>query len=289
MADIDPYAQLAVTQLTPRSPNLVDQVSEAKRIAEAILRANPLYNARVDGGLMVWRGNYAGTGGINDSYLWIGEVTPMDLNLNKTQRGVFITRDDPKHARVLWVYDSSPEAGVPLRQTMTMHDADDRPLLREGNGGGAAWPYGMIPLYPQNAKFETVKNSAGVNEPMPLLAAQSSATSSSFENIWEGRGPQVGNRVKFEGAIITTSSGPTIEGRVVFTWDDPLNTVYTSPVVSVPSFNFFTHYLEIDTRAIFPDRYLVGYEVQVQWQGRTAAGSYKWSFMYPHFCYSFAS
>lgn len=280
MADIDPYAQLAVTQLTPRSPNLVDQVSEARRVTEAIMRANPLYNARVDGGLMVWRGNYAGGGGITDSYLWIGEVTPRDLNLNKPQRGMFITRDDPNHARVLWVYDASPVAGEPLRQTLTMHDADDRPLLREGNSGGTEWPFASIIMYPANTKSQVLKNDAGASEAFPILGAENSVINSGYETAWHGFGPMVGPILKFYGLIVTTSGGPTIEARYIVRWNDAENTTWTSPVVSVGPFVAFNHFLILNTKEAL-GKNLVGYECQIEWQGRVASGSYKWSYFYP--------
>lgn len=280
MVDVDPYAQLAVTQLTPRSPNLVDQVSEARRVTEAIMRANPLYNARVDGGLMVWRGNYAGGGGITDSYLWIGEVSPLDLNLNKTQRGVFITRDDPKHARVLWIYDASPVAGEPLRQTLTMHDADDRPLLREGNNGGTAWPWGQIVMYPNQVKSFTVKNAAGANEDVPMLGAINSITTNSFETAWAGYGAMVGPIVKMFGTIVCTSPGPTIEARYIVHWNDPENTSWTSPVTSVPPFGAINHIVILDSKTVL-GKLMTGYEVRVEWQGRVASGDYKWSYFHP--------
>src|ERR1700742_3783786 len=145
MVDVDPYAQLQ--QLTPRPSNLVNAIDETRRALDASIRSNPLLNATVDSGLMIWRGNYAGLGGINDSFLWIGEVTPQDVFLNKRQRGFFVTRDDPRHAPAFWVYDPAPSPSG-LRQMVHISDSDGATILDEARGGGTRFPFGQVNLYP---------------------------------------------------------------------------------------------------------------------------------------------
>jgi len=282
MADIDPYGQ--IQQLTPRPTSIVDAISETKRITEAIMRSNPLRNARVDDGLMVWRGNYAGGGQVSDSYLWIGEFSPSDASLGKAQRGFLLTRDDPKHARALWMYDpyaDTASGSQSLRQTLTMHDADDKPILREARAGGVQFPWSPIPLYPTQSLFITVATSGSTTESMPIIPA-ASATDGATKTLYRGYGPMTGHRLR--GMInVATTVNPTVGVKLFISFNNAAGTTRTTVEQFVgPSSNVFLNFDED-----FAGLGVVGSEVQVQVQVRLTAGTFKWSFVFPMLCWSY--
>lgn len=144
MVDVDPRD--TQDRYTPREPTIVDAVAEAKRIADSILRSNPLKDATIGSGLTKWTGNYGG------DLVWIGEFQPYDPNLvnefgkPKPQRGVTIVRDDPKRQAAFYMYDWYTTAGVPLRQKIGMGDADGRTIMREGKTGGVEYPMHNVGL-----------------------------------------------------------------------------------------------------------------------------------------------
>lgn len=285
MGDIDPYAQLQ--EYTPRSTNIVDAIAETKRITEAALRSNPLRNAIIDDGLMKWRGNYAG--GLNGAFLWIGEFFPRDGLLNKPQRGFLLTRDDPKHARVLWVYDDQAEAtnpiDKPLRQQMTMHDADDAPILRESRKGGVQFPWSHIPLYPIVADFYEVGVAGGGTEFLPVIPAVSCINSGSNRDLFTGYGPMVGHKIKCSGYGVSIGGGPSIGVTLKLSWNNPAATTFTAPEIVVPAGDSVYLFWDLD----FAGQGLIGYEVGATIMGRVISGTYKWSFVYPFQCISYGS
>lgn len=138
MPDLNPEAQ--AQQLTPRRADLVDALSEVRRVSDATVKANPLRNAVVDDGLMRWRGNYGG------DFMWVGEFTPEDPVLDKPQRGVILRRDDPSGTDILRAYDPNPDPSGPLRQRLIMLDANGNTLLQEGDLGGLVFPQSAVPL-----------------------------------------------------------------------------------------------------------------------------------------------
>lgn len=130
----------------PNPPSDTNILQDTKRIADQILRSNPLRNARVDGGLTRWMGAYGG------EFAWFGEFFPGDPNRDGApQRGISFVRDDPQGKTAFAMFDPNPTAGRPLRQRVFMDDADGRRLLHEGDSGGLAYPYWPIQLFRADA------------------------------------------------------------------------------------------------------------------------------------------
>lgn len=282
MADVDPYAQLATTALTPRSTTLVDAIAETQRIAEAQLRSNPLYNARIDGGLMVWRGNYAGSGGVADSLLWIGEFSPIDGSKGKGQRGFALTRDDPKHGWGLYLYDPQGESrgvGNPLRQRLFMRDADNKQVFTEATGGGAAWPVGQIPLYSSNLEFQSVRVDAGATlKFIPLPPG--TVISTSVNNYFKGFGAMTGHRLRLYGYSWSSGSG-TFQVRMRASFGDN-QADYVSAWSAVAAGAVQPFVFDVD----FAGQDKVGRIAQVTIEGQVTGGTPEWCTIFPQQCYS---
>lgn len=282
MADIDPYAQLATTALTPRSPNLVDAVAETARIAESQLRANPLYNAKIDGGLMVWRGNYAGSGGIQDSLLWIGEFNPKDGSKNKPQRGFALTRDDPNHGWAFYMYDPQGESrsgSDPLRQRIFMRDADNKQVVSEARSGGLAWPWGQIPLYPSNQTFQSVRTDSGTT--IKNVPIGPGVVSGGVNNYFKGYGPMTGHKLKvfLNG---WSSGGATFQFRFrALFFDNQAD--YTSSWQVVNAGQSIDKAWDID----FAGQDKVGRTVHIIVEAQVTAGTAEWCILTPVHCYSY--
>lgn len=224
MGDVNPYGQ--TQQYTPRSTDIVDAVAESKRVVDAALRSNPLRNAKIDDGLMQWRGNYAGGVSNSGTYLWIGEFYPLDNVMNKPQRGFLLSRDDPSHARVLWMYDpyanQTNPVNTPLRQLMSMHDADDNPIMRESRTGGLAFPHGRAPLLPMEQQFVDV----GGGDFLPLANATVATGSGEVTRLYSGSGSMTGHKVFVHGW--STNTGGIAYGiHCVVTFSGGF--AYTSP------------------------------------------------------------
>lgn len=186
MVDVNP--QNLLTPYAPRESTLVDAVAETRRIADQVMRNNPLVDAVIDRGLTRFRGNYGG------DFAWFGEFLPYDQNLTDDfgdplpQRGISFVRDDPQHNSAFAMYDFDPRAGEPLRQRIGMHDADGKPLLWEGWAGGRAFPDAPLVMY-QRESFE---NPA--------------ATWTSDRVVYSAEGNLIGTQVEFSGAY-TVSVG----------------------------------------------------------------------------------
>lgn len=281
MADIDPYVQLAGTMRTPRSPTIVDQVAEAQRVAESIARANPLYNARIDGGLMIWRGNYAGSGGIQDSFLWIGEMG-YDAVMAEPQRGFALTRDDPNHALAFYMWDpqgSDRGPGNQLRQRVFIQDNDQKQILTEARGGGVAFPVGQIPLYSSNLFFQSTRTDSGTtlkNVPLPPGTVQGG-----LNNYFKGRGAMTGHHLHVSGYAWSSGSA-TFQVRVRFAFNDNqpdyVSAFQTWAPGSSASFNW-----DID----FAGQDKVGRMVNVTIEAQVTAGTAEWCTIFPQWCYSY--
>jgi hypothetical protein len=144
-------SDISASQPYPLQPNLFAVVSETQRVANQILRSNPLANAVTTYGLMKWVGRYGG------NYLWIGEFYPGDPNQHSPtgavlpQMGFSLVRDDPKEQSAFVMYDWDPYVGGPLRQKVSMHDADGRTIYSEGESGGWGWPRFPITMGQTNA------------------------------------------------------------------------------------------------------------------------------------------
>lgn len=282
MADIDPYAQLAGTRLTPRSVTLVDQVAEAQRVAESIARSNPLYNARIDGGLMVWRGNYAGSGGIADSLLWIGQFAPIDGSKGVGQRGFALTRDDPNHAWAFYMFDPQGESRSgtdPLRQRIFIQDADGKRILTEARGGGVAYPVGQIPLYSSNLYFQTVRTDAGTGTkalPLPPGTVQGG-----LNNYFKGRGPMTGHHLHLKG-YAWSSGGATFQVRGRFNFEDNQADYVTAWQTWGPGASDDFSW-DVD----FAGQDKVGRMVNVTIEAQVTAGTAEWCTIFPQWCYSY--
>jgi hypothetical protein len=289
MADVDPFAQ--AQQYTPRQTDVVDAIFETKRVTEAALRANPLRNARVDDGLMVWRGNYAGQGGISDSYLWIGEVSPNDGVLNKQQRGFFLTRDDPKHAPALWMYDPSAESAnpinKPLRQKIYIKDADDRPIMVESDKGGTEFPYGQVPLYGARVdNYVNVRVDSGTAMKFIPALGPNVVRGGGMYTMFRGYGPMVGNRLK-AWLFGFTSSGSAVGGsfglHLRLNWNDNSAEFNSGRITCPANGGSASFFWDID----FAGQNKVGTEVNVQVMCELLSGSDEWAYAYPIMCYSY--
>lgn len=175
----------------PRDTTLVDAVAETRRIADQLMRNNPLVDAVISQGLTKFQGNYG------EDFAWFGEFFPADRNLVddygnvQPQRGISFVRDDPSHNQAFAMYDFDPRAGEPLRQRVYMRDADGRPLMLEGFNGGRAFPDSAIVMY-QRESFESP-----------------TATWTSDRVVYSGEGDLTGTRVDFSAAY-TASAADTI-------------------------------------------------------------------------------
>lgn len=285
MGDIDPFSQ--IQQYTPRSVNLVDAVAETKRVVESALRANPLRNARVDDGLMRWKGNYSG--GVDRSYLWIGEFLPRDAVLNKPQRGFILSRDDSKAAPALHMYDPNGESAnaltQPLRQLVFMRDADNNPMLTEGRGGGVTFPWSNVVLYPQITDYYQITTPSG-NKFLPVIGANA-ATNGGPRALFDGFGPMVGSRLKFFGFVAASTSspvGPSVGVHLEVSFNDGSPTVVTSTITS-PAGGSANLFWDLD----FAGQNKVGTEVRVRVLSGIVSGSPEWSFVQPLTCISYAA
>jgi len=190
LVDVDPRSLSA--PYTPRESTVVDAVAETRRIADQMMRNNPMTNAVVNKGLTRFVGNYGG------DYAWFGEFQPYDQNLlddfgqKLPQRGVVFWRDDPLHNQAFAMYDFDPRVGVPLRQRLYMNDADGKLLLSEGYSGGRAFPDASIVMY-QRESFE---NPA--------------ATWTSDRTAYSGEGNLTGTRLDFTAAYTCSVGTDTI-------------------------------------------------------------------------------
>lgn len=259
MGDIDPTAQ--AQDYTPRQPTLVDAVLDARRIADAQMRSNPLRNAKIDDGRMEWRGNYAG--GVGSSFLWIGEFSPNDRILNKPQRGFILTRDDSKHSPAFWMYDPFPDPAKPLRQLIRISDADGASLLIESREGGVQFPWTVIPMY--DAQSDNVGNGTTYRSAI-------NASNGSLRTLFRGAGPMTGGRVRCKMEM-TTTAGQTLLMLIKITFSD--NTVYTSPGLSVASVGFPS--FDLDLRSL--GKAGMGFTAEVQ-SGVSVGGlNFTWLYM----------
>lgn len=191
MVDVNPANLQA--PFAPRESTIVDAVAESRRIADQLMRNNPMVDAVVSQGFTRFQGNY------DDAlFLLLGEFYPADQNLvddfgaPQPQRGFHLQRDDPGHQQALSMYDFNPLAGIPLRQRLYMRDADGEPLMLEGYNGGRAWPDSPIVMY-QRESFE---NPA--------------ATWTSDRSVFSGEGDLTGTLVDFSAAYTCTVGSDTI-------------------------------------------------------------------------------
>lgn len=190
MVDVNPRDLTA--PYAPREANLVDAIAESRRIADQLMRNNPLTDAVIDRGLTRFRGNYGG------DFAWFGEFLPADRNLLDDfgnplpQRGISFVRDDPGQETAFVMYDFDPRAGEPLRQRVYMNDADGKLFLAEGFNGGRAWPDSPIVLY-QRESFESPR-----------------ATWGSDRMVYSGEGNLTGTLVDFSAAYTVSDGVSTI-------------------------------------------------------------------------------
>lgn len=281
MVDIDVYGQ--TQQYTPRQTDIVDAIAETRRITEAAMRSNPLRNAYIDDGLMKWHGNYAG-GPLGGAFLWIGEFRPNDQILNKPQRGFILSRDDSSHSTALWLYDPFPSTTKPLRQLLAMRDADNKNIMIEGRDGGTAFPWAPIPLYSQITDRVNifVDNGSGgsIIKALPVIGAINGIQAGVDRMLYRGRGPMVGNRIRYRGN--SNSTGSTYGVFLVVAFDDPAGTTISTPVVNATGGSF-----QIVT-ADFKAQGMVGRQVEVQVWGRGVSGDHEWDWIYVEECCSYS-
>lgn len=270
MGDVDPTQQ--IQQQTPRQTTLVDAFAEQKRITDAIMRSNPLLDARIDGGLMQWKGNYYNKSHDNSDYfLWIGEIVPMDAVLDKPQRGFILLRDDPDGQGAITMYDPwAAEANAtdqPVRQVLALHDADGRGMLVEDRWGGVGFPWGHIPLLPQIFDQEGTTVRPAIN----------GAKQGENRQLFYGVGSMIGNSVYLQATC--NSTGPTYRFWVEIEWQN--GDTFTSQ--NFEGSGFLNIDEEWDFRD-FPERRFGWVKVEI-WGTHTAGGD-EWSWMVPKECFS---
>jgi hypothetical protein len=190
MVDVSPPSN--VGKYSPRSSDLVDAVSEAKRIADQTMRSNPMENAVVTEGLTRFVGNYGG------DFAWFGEFFPADLNMTdefgqqSPQRGISFVRDDPGHASAFTMYDGSPEAGQPLMQTITLSDGTGQRMMQEAfNQKGRRFPDKAIPMYAR-------------------ISVDNGGNAAAQELAWAGEGNLIGTHMHFSGGWALGGGAATI-------------------------------------------------------------------------------
>lgn len=244
VADVNP--QDTVARLTPRATDLVDAIANAERIAAGSLRSNPMENAVVTQGLTRFVGNYGG------DFAWFGEFFPPDQNLIddfgnlQPQRGISFVRDDPQHNSAFAMYDWNPQPGVPLRQKVSMHDADGKVTYQEGVNGGRAFPDTPLIMYQR----ETIDPNG--------------ITLGSDTVMYSGSGNLTGRKVDFHASwasvgTVTVSAYLQLTGGGV--------TVQTPTVVQSGAQNFI--YTGLDVGTIFDASDFV----QVEWHAWRSAGT----------------
>jgi len=244
VADINP--QDTVAKYTPRQSDMVDAAAAATRIAEQQMRSNPIENAVVTKGLTRFVGNYG------SDFAWFGEITPYDLNLeddfgnNMPQRGIVFVRDDPQHNSAFAMYDWNPQVGVPLRQRVSMHDADGKVVYEEGAAGGRGFPDQPLIMYQR----ETI-DAAGVSVGADTIQ-------------YSGAGNLTGRRVDFQASwaavgTVTVSAYLKLQGGGV--------TITTPTVVQSGAQNFL--YDSIDVGTIFDATDFIN----IEWHAWRSAGT----------------
>ena len=230
----------------PRDTTIVDAVAETRRIADQAMRNNPLVDAVVDRGLTRFRGNYG------DDYAWFGEFTPVDQNLlddfgNKLpQRGIVFWRDDPLHNQAFAMFDFNPQPGVPLRQRISMNDADGKIMMVEGYNGGRTFPDVLIPMY-QRESFESP-----------------AATWTTDKVIYSGEGHIVGTRLEFSAAYTCSTGTDTISSFLRLSGGGVTINTPTTALVNSQSIS-----LVVDVKTIYD----AGDYINVEWHMWRSAGS----------------
>lgn len=195
-------------RFAPRDTNLVDAIAEVKRIADQSMRSNPMTDARIDSGLTLWRGNYGG------DLVWIGEIEPEDQNQfdqygnRKDQRGFVLQRDDPGQQFAILMYDSSPEVGQPLRQTLTIGDGSGHAIMQEAfNQKGRRFPDKAMPMYPKFSQNLT----GAVDAVVWSGSANLIGTHINFDVEWGADATlQVSSYLRFNGGGVTVTTGTTV-------------------------------------------------------------------------------
>lgn len=244
MVDVNPRELTA--PYAPRESTLVDAVAETRRIADQVMRNNPLVDAVIDRGLTRFRGNYG------SDFAWFGEFFPPDRNLvddfgeQQPQRGISFVRDDPSHAPAFAMYDFDPRTGEPLRQRIYLHDADGKLFLAEGFNGGRAWPDTPIVMY-QRESFE---NPA--------------ATWTSDRTVFSGEGHLTGTRVDFSGAYTVTVGTDSISNYLRISGG---GVTINTPTQTVTGSQNVSH--TVDVKSILN----VSDYVNVEWHMWRAAGT----------------
>jgi len=205
---------------TPHSPDFIETLAYVQRVADSILRNNPLVNAVVSTGLMRWIGNHTDGGGNKINLLWIGGFLPADTSLpgSPPQRGVSLVRDDSTGGSSAFaLYDHDPSGGGGLRQTIHVGGVDGERLFSEARQGGQQWPEDLIPMAPIGSNlldwFATTDNSP------------------TWGTIYFGTYNGVGNLIHYMfGAACTNGCAANFRVRVSTQVGDVFSSTHTLPV-----------------------------------------------------------
>jgi len=204
---------------TPHSPDFIETLAYVQRVADSILRNNPLVNAVVSTGLMRWIGNHTDGSGNKINLLWIGSFLPADPSLpgSPAQRGFSLVRDDSTGGTsAIALYDDSPSGGV-LHQTLHIGGLDGRRLFQENRQGGRQWPEDLIPMGPVGSNL---LDWIGVTDNSP-------AWGSIYFGVYNG----VGNLITYMfGAACTNGCAANFRIRVSTQVGDVFSATHSLPV-----------------------------------------------------------
>lgn len=243
---------------TPRDPSAMDSVLYAKRVADAILRNNPLTDATVNRGLIKWLGNYAnggGTGPDKINFLWIGEFLPPDTNLpgSPGQRGFSLVRDDSRGGvSAIAMYDPSPSSGGALKQALFFTSGDGKRLAEESRDGGWKYPHQQVPM-----------GYIGGNA-LDWIGTTSAAPT--FATIAEGRFSVLSNRLAYR-VFCSVDSGAT-GGNYRIELESEAGTFHTGTVHSLgagPTSTVFDDFIDVTA--------FRGQSMIVRWQANRVGGA----------------
>lgn len=236
----------APIRYTPHSPDFIETLAYVQRVADSILRNNPLINAVISRGLMKWVGNHLDTNGNPISFFWVGEFLPADITLpgSPPQRGIVMFRDDSTNGALAFaLYDHNPGGGGVLRQTIHLGGWNGERLFSESRNGGHEWPEGLIPMAPVGSDL--------------LRWFGTDTNSPTWGGIYTGNYNAIGNFIHYTfGAACTNGAAGNFRLRVSSFVGDVFSATHTLPVngnnvftgtVAIPADQLgFSHQLNLE-------------------------------------------
>jgi hypothetical protein len=241
----------------PQRPSALDTVQYVRRVADQILRNNPLHNGAVESGLVKWFGNYEDIDGSGKIvHVFIGEFHPVDTNLpgDPPQKGFALFRDDSgqnEDGFAFALYDPQPSFGDGLRQVLRFQSRDGAELWSEHRSGGIQFPRSDVMMNGRDSD----------------LALWPGTDSASFSTIFEGRVSVIGHQLHYRMWCACTG-GSNGQFRIRVESGGP-----------EPDVTGTTHALGINANGVFDDTVDIsdfrGRTVTVYWEARRVSGTGK--------------